>query len=192
MCQSAENNESSAHRVIHRSFMTRIHDISLPIVTHGVVYPDNPVIEIAPGKSIAEGASSNLSRISFGSHTATHVDAQKHFRDDGAGVDEIPLDVLMGPARLIRFPDDVRAITADHLKAERIDGETRLLFSTRNSGFIRGPSFVPDFTYVAPDAAEYLVGAGVKLVGVDYFSVEQFHSGHHRTHKTLLGASVVI
>lgn len=172
--------------------MSKIYDISLPIASGGVIYPDNPPIVVEPQKSIAAGATSNISRISFGSHTATHVDAQLHFMDGGAAVDDMALDVLIGPALLIRFPADVMAITADHLKAAKIAGQTRVLFATRNSGFIRGDKFVPDFTYVAPDAAEYLVAQGVRLVGVDYLSVEQFRSGHHRTHKTLLGAGVII
>jgi arylformamidase len=172
--------------------MPKIYDISLPIVSGGVVYPQNAPIEIAPIKSVATGGSSTISRISFGSHTATHVDAQSHFIDGGTAVDDISLDVLMGAVQLIRFPDDVMAITAAHLRSAGIGGQTRVLFATRNSGFNRGTTFVEDFTYVAPDAAAYLVEQGVRLVGVDYFSIEQFHSGHGRTHKTLLGAGVVI
>jgi arylformamidase len=172
--------------------MAKIYDISLPIESGGVVYPENTPIEIVVVKSVATGGSSTISRISFGSHTATHVDAQRHFVATGASVDEIPLDLLMGPALLIRFPDDVMAITAAHLRTAKIGGQTRVLFATRNSGFNRDRTFVEDYTYVAPDAAEFLVEQGVKLVGVDYLSIEQFHSGHHRTHKTLLGSGVVI
>lgn len=172
--------------------MPKIYDISLPIVSGGVVYPENAPIEIAQVKSVAAGGSSTISKLSFGSHTATHVDAQSHFLVAGATVDEIPLDVLIGPALLVRFPDDVMAITASHLRSAGVAGQTRVLLATRNSGFNRQPKFVQDYTYVAPDAAEYLVEQGVKLVGVDYLSIEQFHSGHGRTHKTLLGAGVVI
>jgi arylformamidase len=57
---------------------------------------------------------------------------------------------------------------------------------------VKDRAFHSDFTYVAPDAAEYLVSLGVKLVGVDYYSVEQFRSGHHRTHRTLLEREIVI
>ena len=67
-----------------------------------------------------------------------------------------------------------------------------MLIKTRNSSFIREHEFVKDYTYLAPDGAEYLVSLGVKLVGVDYLSVEQFHSGHHRTHRTLLENGVII
>jgi arylformamidase len=172
--------------------MPKLYDISLPIVSGGVVYPQNAPIEIAPIKSLATGGSSTISRISFGSHTATHVDAPSHFIDGGTAVDDIPLDVLIGAARLIRFSDDVMAITAAHLRSVGVGGQTRVLFATRNSRFNRDAMFVQDFTYVAPDAAAYLVEQGVRLVGVDYLSIEQFHSGHGRTHKTLLGAGVVI
>jgi arylformamidase len=172
--------------------MPKLYDISLPIESGGVVYPENTPIEIANVKSVASGGSSTISKVSFGSHTATHVDAQSHFLVDGTTVDQIPLDVLIGPALLVRFPDDVMAITAAHLERAGVAGQTRVIFATRNSGFNRDRTFVKDYTYVAPDAAEFLVAQGVKLVGVDYLSIEQFHSGHHKTHKTLLGAGVVI
>jgi arylformamidase len=171
---------------------SKIHDISLPIVSGGVIYPNNPPIEIEQTSSIAAGASSNGSRISFGSHTATHVDAVHHIIDGGSTVEAMRLDVLMGPALLVRFPDDVMSITAKHLESVDLRGVERILFATRNSGFNRQREFVKDYTFVAPDAAELLVARGVKLVGVDYLSIEQFRSGHHRTHKTLLGAGVII
>ena len=170
----------------------RIHDISLPIVAGGLIYPNNPPIEVEAASSMKAGGSSNSSRISFGSHTATHVDAQHHMIDGGWTVDQMRLDVLIGPALLMRFPDDVMSITAAHLATVDLGGVERILFATRNSRFNREPEFHKDYTFVAPDAAELLVSRGVKLVGVDYLSIEQFRSGHHRSHKTLLGADVII
>src|SRR3954465_12451055 len=108
--------------------MAKIYDISLPVESGGVVYPDNTPIEIATVKSVATGGSSTISRLSFGSHTATHVDAQSHFLADGTTVDQIPLDVLMGPAVLVRFPDDVMAITAGHLEKSGVAGHARVIF----------------------------------------------------------------
>ena len=172
----------------------RIYDISLPLRSGGVVYPGNPGISITSQQAISQGAGANVSRLDLGSHSGTHVDAPKHFFDDGAGVDALPLDVLMGPARLIAMADDVKSVGEAELKPHDLAGVTRVLIRTRNSAWLlRGDvEFHPDYTYVAPDGAEYLVSLGVKLVGVDYLSVEQFHSGHHRTHRTLLGAGVVI
>ena len=172
--------------------MATIYDVSLPIVNGGLVYPGNPEIAISPQQEISKGASSNVSLLSFGSHTGTHVDAQKHILDGGLAVDALHLDVLMGPAMLITVPDDAMAVTEALLRAHDLAGQQRVLIRTRNSGFIRQRDFVRDYTYLAPDGAEYLVSIGVKLVGIDYMSIEQFHSGHHMTHRTLLGRGVVI
>ena len=172
--------------------MTRLFDISIPVMNGGVVYPGNPEIHIEPQQDMANGGSSNVSLLSIGSHTGTHVDAPKHMIPSGAGVDAIPLDALMGPAIVVAFDDGVMAVTEELLRAQPIKGHERVLIKTRNSGFIRERDFHRDYTYVAPDAAEYLVSLGVRLVGVDYLSIEQFHSGHHRTHKTLLSRGIVI
>jgi arylformamidase len=170
----------------------KIFDISVPLMTGGTVYPGNPEIRLEPASEVSKGASSNVSRLSFGSHTGTHVDAMKHFFDGTATVDQLPLESLVGPARVIAFPDDVMSVTAAHFKQHDLRGVSRLLIKTRNSGFITDGTFHNDYTYVAPDGAEHLVSLGVKLVGVDYLSVEQFHSGHHKTHRTLLGKDIVI
>src|ERR1051325_11540299 len=97
--------------------MAKVYDISLPIISGGAVYPGNAPIEIAPIKSVASGASSSISKISFGSHTATHVDPPSHFYAGGKPVDELPLDVLMGRALLVRMTPDVMAITAEHARS---------------------------------------------------------------------------
>lgn len=172
--------------------MPNTYDISVPILNGGLVYPGNPAIDISPQQEVSKGASANVSLLSFGSHTGTHVDAPKHFFDDGIGVDALPLDVLMGPAVLICVDDDVMAVGERELRLHELKKHSRILIKTRNSSFIRQPSFVKDYTYLAPDGAAYLVSLGVKLVGVDYLSVEQFHSGHHRTHRTLLENGVII
>jgi arylformamidase len=160
--------------------------------TGSFVYPGNPEVTIALQQSTAEGAGANVSAIRFGSHTGTHVDAARHFFTDGQPVDLIPLEKLVGPALLVRFTDDVRAIGESELRQSNLGNHTRILLSTRNSALLAKKDFAPDYTFLAPDGAAYLVGRGVELVGIDYLSIEQFRSGHHRTHKTLLERSVVI
>ena len=172
--------------------MRRIYDISVPIRSGGLVYPGNPEIEIMLQQAVAKGAGANVSSIRFGSHTGTHADAARHFFDDGQTVDKIPLERLIGPALLINFPDDVRAVSAADLRKHKLKGQKRVLLRTRNSALLSQTQFVPDYTYLAPDGAQYLVDTGVELVGVDYLSIEQFHSGHHKTHRILLERSVVI
>jgi arylformamidase len=172
--------------------VSRIYDISMPIRTGGLVYPGNPEIEVTLQQAVAKGAGANVSFVRFGSHTGTHADAARHFFDDGQSVDQIPLERLIGPAILLAFDDNTRAIGAADLRQHELTEHTRVLLRTRNSVLLSQKEFVRDYTYLAPDGAQYLVDKGVELVGIDYLSIEQFHSGLHQTHKTLLGKSVVI
>lgn len=172
--------------------MLSIYDVSLPIVSGGLIYPGNPEISIASQQSLANGAGANVSSLSFGSHTGTHVDAPKHFFEDGVTVDALALDVLMGPAVLINVGDSCLAVGERELRMHELKGHSRVLIKTRNSSFVREKYFHTDYTYLAPDGAEYLVSLGIRLVGVDYLSIEQFRSGHHKTHRTLLERGIVI
>jgi arylformamidase len=172
--------------------VSRIYDISVPIRSGGLVYPGNPEIEITLQQAVAKGAGANVSFVRFGSHTGTHADAARHFFDDGQTVDKIPLERLIGPALLLSFPDDLRSVSAADLSNHDLKGRKRVLIRTRNSALLSQKEFVRDYTYLAPDGAQYLVDNGVELVGVDYLSIEQFHSGHHKTHRILLERSVVI
>lgn len=173
--------------------MSRIYDVSVSVRTGGLIYPGNPEILIEPQQAISEGAGANVSRITFGSHTGTHVDAAKHFFDDGQTIDEIPPGKFLGHAVLIAFdePDRV-SVGAEDLRRHDLKGQKRVLIRTRNSQRVSNPEFDAGYVFLAPDGAEYLVSIGVELVGVDYLSIEQFHSGHHKTHRTLLEKDVVI
>lgn len=172
-----------------------IYDISVPIAPDETpVYPGDPGIEIETWASLKKGDPANVSVLHFGAHTGTHVDAPAHFIEDGGVVAEVALEALLGEARVIEIAPDVRAISSEHLKAEETAGAQRILFKTRNSHFwedARG-RFREDFTYIAPDAASALVSAGVRLVGIDYLSVERFKSERFETHTTLLSNGVVI
>jgi arylformamidase len=172
--------------------VARIYDVSVPIRDGGLIYPGNPPIAIEAQQAIAKGAGANVSSLSFGSHTGTHVDAAKHFFDDGETIDAVALDTLVGPALLIAIEDDAVSITAEHLQQVDLGPHRRLLIRTRNSALLADPEFHRDYCFLSPEGAAYLVEQGIELVGVDYLSIEQFRSGHHRTHRTLLTSGVVI
>ena len=172
--------------------MPRIHDVSVPLANGAVVYPGNPEVRVTPQQRIARGDGANVSALALGTHTGTHVDAPWHFLDDAAPTDAMPLERCVGPALLVAIADDVRVIDGALLRTLPLAGHVRVLFRTRNSALLARREFVRDYTYLSPDAAEYLVSLGIELVGVDYYSIEQFHSGHHGAHKALLRAGVVI
>jgi arylformamidase len=169
----------------------KIYDITVPIRSTMPVYEGDPGVKIDAWSAFAKGDSSNVSMLNFGAHTGTHVDAPAHFIEGARKIDALSLEVLIGGARVIRVADDVTEITPEFLERCDLGGIERVIFHTRNSG-LWSDNFRSDYTHLLPEAAQVLVDRGVKLVGTDYLSIEKFHSGHHRTHLTLLSSNVVI
>jgi arylformamidase len=172
-----------------------IFDISVGISANDTpVYPGDPGIEIVQHAALARGDAANVTLLRFGAHTATHVDAPAHFIEGALKVAELPLDALVGRARVVRAGEDVRAIDARGVEELVPRGTERVLFKTRNSVFWseRRGEFREDFTYVTGAGARALVERGARLVGVDYLSVEKFKSENFETHTTLLSRGVVI
>ena len=145
-------------------------------------------------KDMRKGDSFTLSMYSLGAHSGTHIDAPMHFLRDGAAIDQVPLEPLIGPARVIDIPDSVQAIDTAELNRHEWRGAQRVLFRTRSSrqGWMSSPTFHRDFAYIAPEAAQLLADAGVVLVGIDYLSAEQFGASVPRTHQILLGKGIPI
>lgn len=171
-----------------------IYDLSAPISNDLPTYPGDPAIQITDWSSLAKGDSANVSALSLGAHTGTHVDAPAHFIEGMKKVESLDLNVLIGEAEVIEVPVDQTAISENFVVKNCAPGTIRVLFKTRNSQFwtTDKTDFRTDFTYLAPAAAEWLVKQGVKLVGVDYLSVEQFGSKDHAVHRTLLAHEVII
>jgi arylformamidase len=177
----------------------KIHDVSV-LVHNGIpTWPGDPKFSMNLASSIAKGGVVNLTRLDMGAHTGTHMDAPFHFYGDGAGIDELPLDVLLGPCRVFDLSDITGHISAATLetcdwRGSGGTGVTRALFKTRNSRHWANndSEFDKEFIALTGDAAMQLVHRGITLVGVDYLSVEAYGSKTHPVHDTLLGAGVVI
>ncbi|CAN5447906.1 cyclase family protein [soil metagenome] len=172
----------------------KIYDVSVPICEKTPVYEGDPKVEIKTANAISKGDAANVSKLCFGAHTATHVDAPNHFIEGTRKVDELPLEVLIGKVRVVELPPDALSVDVSHVENAGLENVERVLFKTRNSEFWNdlGQDFQKDFTYIAPDAAQKLVDFGAKLVGIDYLSVEKFGSEDFQTHITLLKNQVII
>jgi arylformamidase len=167
-------------------------DVTVPIRSGMVHWPGNPEVRIAQReKASADGGVSRVSEVSLGSHTGTHVDAPVHMGVSSEGVDALPLDALVGPARVIAI-EDVDAIASTSLEPHAVQPGERLLLKTRNSSRCWATDeFVGDYVYVTPDAARHLAERRVRTVGVDYLSVGGRQDGAV-THRVLLQAGVCI
>ncbi len=162
-------------------------DISVPIRPRMPIYDGNPGVRLERAQSIADGEAANVSRLDFGVHTGTHVDAPLHFLDDGAGAETIDPAVLVGEATVV----DATALTED-IEAAALDrvglpaDPERVLLKTPNSELWASDTFTRDFIRLVGSGAQRLVDAGTRLVGIDYLSI-----GDEEAHRILLRAGVV-
>ena len=172
----------------------KIFDVSLTIHEGMPVWPGDNQVVLQRRTKIEEGAHANVSFLSLSAHTGTHVDAPFHFLPDGSKVDEMPLDVLIGPAQVVEVPGTVKVINAEVINALNIAGEPkRLLFKTSNSHYwdLDNNNFQTGFVGIDLSGSEELVKRGIKLVGIDYLSASPYKISKP-THDELLGAKMII
>ena len=166
-------------------------DITVPIHSGMPIWPGDPGLRLSFHKSIAAGDANNVTKAELGLHTGTHIDAPMHFLKEGGGIETISLDILMGPARVVEIENE-KCVTAEELRGKNLAGVERLLIRTCNSSrqwWQR--SFDMNFCCMTPEAAQILLDHDIKLLGVDYLSVDGKGSGAP-VHKLLMPAGVIL
>jgi arylformamidase len=169
----------------------RLIDVSVPLDAQLPTYPHNTPFSLEPIKRIARGDSSNVSTLHMSAHTGTHVDAPRHFFDQGAGTESLPLELLIGRTRVIEI-DSRAGVAAEDLAPLDLSDDIRVLIKTHNSRLWGSPEFHEDYVGVTDSGARHLVEHGIKVVGVDYLSVEKFHNPGAPAHHVLLGAGTIV
>lgn len=172
----------------------KIFDISVAIHPKLPVWPGDPQVVLERYRKLSKGDASNDSRLACSVHCGTHLDAPAHFIENGATVEQLPLDMLVGTATVVAFPE-IDMITPDLLETHKLDSQTdRLLLKTKNSDLWTDPDheFNPDFVALSAESARWLVNSGVKLVGIDYLSIQMFKDAEPLTHRILLEAGIII
>jgi len=159
----------------------RIYDVTVTLREHMPVYPGDP-----------EFRRDGPTHLHMGTHCGTHVDAPCHMIKGGKSLTELHPSVFLGPATVVGVRDP-RAITRAELVEHDWAGVERVLFKTASSGTLEArEAFEPGFVYMAPDAAEFLAGLGVALVGVDYLTLDPVGGGEFPAHMALLGAGIAV
>lgn len=167
-------------------------DVSVGLDATLPVWPGSTGVTLSQVRAMARGDVDNASHLACDVHAGTHVDAPSHFVSGAATVDEIELETLVGPA-WIADCRRAESLSADVLRAAAIpSGTRRLLLRTTNSGLWRnGPRFIPDYAALTADAASWIVEQGIRLVGIDYLSIQRF-ADPPDVHVRLLAAGVVV
>ncbi len=167
-------------------------DVSVPIRGEMFTFDGDPTVHLERATSMADGAICNISRLDFGVHSGTHIDAPVHFIDGATGIETVPLEVLVGPAVVVDGTAVQGLLDRSAIDSLAIPpGTERVLFRTRNSALWDLPMFSTAFLALTPDGARALVERGVRLVGADYLSIAPYGDPVD-THVALLEAGVVI
>ncbi len=172
----------------------KIFDISVPIKNNMVVWPGDPQVKNIEVSSISNGGEANITSLQMSAHTGTHIDAPKHFIDDGRSIDQLDLHLLIGDVHVIEIDDLVKLIDEKVLEELKIDHwPKRVLFKTANSTskLLDKDDFIQDYVALSKDASQFLIKRGVKLVGIDYLSIAPFDNGDE-THTALLSNDIII
>ena len=159
-----------------------------------VVWPGDPTVNNHKVASIDEGEEANVTSINMSAHTGTHIDAPKHFIQDGKSIERLDLNLLIGEVEIVEINPAVDVITANALRSLfKEKWPVRVLFKTRNSlrNLLNNDQFSEDFVALSMDAANYLIQRGVKLVGIDYLSIAPFEDSVN-PHVALLKNNIVI
>jgi len=173
--------------------MAKIIDISVPLQSDMPIWPGSIGIHITRIKSFEDGDMVNVSKLECDVHIGTHIDAPLHFVENGATIEKLPLDILIGPVVVVNLPY-VNIITATDLDNLSLpQGTKRLLFRTSNSELWRNEisEFQKDYVAISSDAARWIVDQEIHLIGIDYLSV-QCYNDSPITHQILLKAGVII
>jgi arylformamidase len=166
-------------------------DVSVPLDANLPTYPGNTPFSIEAITRIANGDSSNVSTLHLSAHCGTHVDAPRHFFDEAPGAEGLPLEMLCGRTRVIAITSR-KGITAEDLAKSDLSEDVRVLVKTSNSRLWGSPAFHQDFIGVTESGAKYLIEHGIKVVGVDYLSVEEFKKPGAPAHHVLLGGGTIV
>lgn len=164
-------------------------DVTRPIHQGMPSWPGDPEPLVERFASIGPDSFCNTSKLAMSVHTGTHMDAPLHFIDGADSMDAMPLDAVIGEARVVQINDPV-AVRPAELPADLAEGE-RILFKTRNSTELWAkPGFQTGFVYISHDAAKVLAEKRVRTVGVDYLSIGGFHADMQETHLAILSAGI--
>jgi arylformamidase len=168
----------------------KMYDISVPISGDLPVYPGDPPVMVERALNVKKGDGANVSRLALCTHSGTHIDAPRHMDDRAVSVDHLSLSLLIGRVLVVEI-GGTKKVGRKELERLPVKGEERLLLKTENSLLWSHPGFTEDYASLTEDGADYLIGIGIRLIGIDYLSIEAF-DGNGVIHRKLLEHGVII
>jgi len=169
-----------------------LHDLTAPITKDTVVFPGDPVFKTEKVVSLESGSNFNLCHMHMGNHTGTHIDFPAHVISSGKTSGDYTLDDLVNHGLIIEVPENNPTVTERFVESQAIFENAFVFFKTRNSKLSKQDKFSKQYVYIEPSAAEALLEKKVKVVGIDYISVDNYEAEDLPVHKILLSNDVLI
>ena len=144
------------------------------------LYGNTPVPRILSHSRISEGDSSNTSILSIHNHTGTHIDAPKHFIDEGKAISEYTLDELVfnNPIIVDCPKDDASLITPDDLQhaSHMLQNSDCLLLRTGFGRFRGEERYWTHNPGIAPETILWIRREypNIRCIGIDSISISSF------------------
>ncbi len=167
----------------------KIHDITVAIDDSIAGYDNADRFKLESLSSMANGDICNVTKITTSSHFATHSDAPKHFVDDGLTIDEVPLETYIGEVRVLDVTH-CKTITKEVVEQFDIKENERIIFKTGYYKYLYADTFYKDYSAIDHECAKYLVEKKVKMIGIDYLSIEAYNTTDFCVHKTILSNNI--
>lgn len=170
----------------------KYYDLTAKISEKTIVFPGDPKYQSEDVCSLDKGSQYHLRHMHFGNHTGTHVDYPSHIEEGGKTSSDFPIESLIGSGLIIEVPDHEKSITKSFIAKQPISSNDFVFFKTSNSKLSKQGEFNDKYVYIEPEAAEELLRKEVKVVGIDYISVDQYEAENLPVHKSLLLKDVLI
>lgn len=168
------------------------YDLTAEISGKTVVFPGDPVYKSEDVCSISKGSQYHLCHLHLGNHTGTHVDFPAHVVEGGKTSSDYSISDLIGSCLIIEVPDQERSVSKVFIEKQDILQNDFVFFKTSNSQLPKQGIFTNKYVYIEPEAAEALLKKGVRIVGIDYISVDQYEAESLPVHKALLSNNILI
>ena len=169
-----------------------LYDLTVAITPAIPVFPGDPPFAMSPIKTLGAGCCFNLRHMHMTNHIGTHIDFPSHVIQGGKTSSDYPIEALQGPGLIAELPQDAPCVTWEFVETLPIQENDFVFFKTSNSTFWEHNTLSENFVYIDPEAANLLVTKKVKIVGIDYLSVDKYEAGHLPVHHILLSNDILI
>lgn len=169
-----------------------LYDLTAEISSELVAFPGDPRFYSEVVSALEHGQKFKLCHMQLGNHTGTHIDFPAHTVAGGKTSSDFPLEYLTGPGIIIKVPAEEMSITRAFVSSQPIMASDIVFFKTANSQKSKQEPFTEQYVYIEPDAAEELLQKGVKIVGIDYISVDKYEDEDLSAHNKLLTKEILI